>query len=58
MRDGVLVCEADLNLIEQVMDSWVFRMTSRFPMYADLLKRYTDEEVEFAPQIIKDPAMA
>jgi len=51
-RDGVIVSEADLNLIQQVRDKWGFRMTGRHEDYAALLGDYTDPN--FVPQVIKD----
>lgn len=50
-RDGVLVTRVDLNLVRQVKDSWMFRATARYPLYADLLNRYT--KPGFRPQVIR-----
>ena len=54
-KNGVLVAEMDLNLIQQVRDKWVFQMTGRFDMYADILKRYVERD--FEPQVIVDPGI-
>lgn len=39
----------------QVKDKWGFQLTARYPMYRDLLVRYTDPG--FKPQIVRDPAL-
>ncbi|KAJ3689007.1 hypothetical protein LUZ61_018171 [Rhynchospora tenuis] len=54
-RDGLLISDLDLNLCRQIKDKWAFRMTARYEMYADLLKRYL--EPGFEPQVIVDPAL-
>ncbi|KAJ4778544.1 Beta-ureidopropionase [Rhynchospora pubera] len=54
-RDGLLISDLDLNLCRQIKDKWAFRMTARYEMYADLLKRYL--ESGFEPQVIVDPAL-
>ncbi|CAD7697204.1 unnamed protein product [Ostreobium quekettii] len=54
-KDGLLVAECDLNLCRQVSDSWGFRMTARYGVYAELLKRYCSPD--FKPQVIQDPAL-
>lgn len=56
VRDGIVIAEADLNLCQQVKDSWVFQMTARYEDYAKLLNKYIDPN--FEPQVIVDPAMA
>jgi beta-ureidopropionase len=53
-RDGVLICEVDLNLIQQVKDSWLLQMTARYPDYAKLLTEFTRSD--FQPQVIRDPS--
>ena len=52
VRDGIAIAEADLNLCQQVKDSWVFQMTARYDMYAELFDDYCDPN--FEPQIVKD----
>ena len=52
MRDGIAIAEADLNLCQQVRDSWGFRMTARYEDYAALLNDYV--EPGFEPQVIGD----
>ena len=37
VRDGLLVAEMDLNLIQQVQDKWMFRATQRLEMYRDAI---------------------
>jgi beta-ureidopropionase len=54
-RDGINIAEVDLNLCQQIKDSWVLQMTARYPMYADMLDRYT--QPDFKPQVIRDPAL-
>jgi beta-ureidopropionase len=49
--DGLLITEVDLNMCRQVKDKWGFQMTSRIPLYADLLSKYSSEK--FIQQIIK-----
>lgn len=52
-KDGLLIAECDLNLCRQVNDSWGFRMTARYSVYADLLRQCCCSD--FTPQIIVDP---
>jgi beta-ureidopropionase len=54
-RDGLLISDLDLNLCRQIKDKWAFRMTARYEMYADLLKKYLKPGYE--PQVIVDPAL-
>jgi beta-ureidopropionase len=54
-RDGVIIAEADLNLCQQVKDTWVFQMTGRHADYAKFLENYV--KPDFKPQIIRDPHM-
>jgi len=53
-RDGVLVSRVDLNLARQVKDTWMFRATARYEMYAELLTKYV--KPGFRPQIVKPAA--
>jgi beta-ureidopropionase len=53
-RDGVLVCEVDLNLCQQIKDTWVLQMTARFPDYAKFLTEYV--KPGYVPQVISDPS--
>ena len=55
VRDGICIAEADLNLCQQVKDSWVFQMTARYEDYAKLLTEYV--KPGFKPQVIVDPAV-
>ena len=54
-RDGLLVCDLDLNLNRQVRDKWGFQMTARYPLYRDLLSRFC--QPGFQPQVVRDPAL-
>lgn len=36
-------------------DKWGFQLTARYPLYRDLLTRYTDPG--FRPQVVRDPAL-
>ncbi|GMH36633.1 hypothetical protein BSKO_04506 [Bryopsis sp. KO-2023] len=54
-RDGLLVVDCDLNLCRQVKDTWGFRMTARYDVYAKLLSQYN--KLDFKPQVIKDPTL-
>lgn len=54
-RDGVLITDCDLNLVQQVKDTWCLRMTARYEMYAELLNKYIRHD--FEPQVIKDPSL-
>lgn len=55
VRDGVLVAEVDLNLCQEVKDTWGFQMTGRYPEYAELLQRWA--KPDFQPQLVVDPAL-
>ncbi len=39
MRDGLLVAEADLNLIRQIKDKWCFQVMTGIPL--DIYLLYT-----------------
>lgn len=51
-RDGLLVCEMDLNLCRQVQDVWGFQMTRRLDLYAESLQKA--KELDYEPQILKE----
>lgn len=55
-RDGVLICEVDLNLAQQHKDSWMLQMTARFPDYAKFLADYANggknKNKPFKPQVV------
>lgn len=55
IKDGILVCEVDLNQIEVVKHSWGFKMTGRHAMYAKHLTEYVKDG--YKQQIITDPAL-
>lgn len=55
VRDGVIIAEADLNLCQQVKDSWLFQMTARHQDYADFLEDYCQSD--FTPQTVRDPSL-
>ena len=48
--DGLLIADVDLNVCQQMKDTWVFQMTARYEMYRDFLIEYCKEK--FMPQII------
>jgi dihydropyrimidinase len=50
-EDGLLITQLDLNLIRQIQDKWMFKMTMRPQMYAKLLQEYC--QPDFKKQIIK-----
>ena len=50
-KEGLLVTEIDLNLVRQIRDFWMLRMTARLDMYADLLTRASGND--FKPDIVK-----
>eukprot|EP00768_Dysnectes_brevis_P004372 gnl/Dysnectes_brevis/313_a347_3817.p2 GENE.gnl/Dysnectes_brevis/313_a347_3817~~gnl/Dysnectes_brevis/313_a347_3817.p2 ORF type:complete len:443 (+),score=115.61 gnl/Dysnectes_brevis/313_a347_3817:1801-3129(+) len=52
--DGVLISEVDLNLCRQIRDGWMFNVTMRPELYADLLTRYCQHD--FKPQRVIDPS--
>ena len=54
-RDGLMVADMDLQLVQQVKDRWMLRITSRFDMYAEALAKYIKHD--FEPQVIRDPSM-
>jgi len=49
--DGVLITEMDLNLCRQTADKWMFRCTSRLPMYAELLTQAA--RPDYRPQLVR-----
>jgi beta-ureidopropionase len=51
-RDGLLVTEVDLNMIQQIRDKWCIQMTARYEDYAKELGEYVKED--FKPQIVKE----
>jgi len=51
LKDGLLICELDLNLNRQVADKWGFRMTQRLDYYAQQLTAAT--KPDFQPRIFK-----
>lgn len=50
-KDGLLICDLDLNMNRQVKDKWGFRMTARLEMYAESLAKAAKSE--YKPQIIE-----
>ncbi|KAI9079267.1 hypothetical protein K1719_038752 [Acacia pycnantha] len=55
-QDGLIVADMDLNLCRQYKDKWVFQMTARYDLYADLLARYVQPDFE-PDQVISDPLL-
>eukprot|EP01013_Petalomonas_cantuscygni_P022221 TRINITY_DN4251_c0_g1_i2.p2 TRINITY_DN4251_c0_g1~~TRINITY_DN4251_c0_g1_i2.p2 ORF type:complete len:397 (-),score=92.52 TRINITY_DN4251_c0_g1_i2:247-1437(-) len=51
-KDGVKIAEVDLNLIQQVRDSWMFQSTGRHADYSRLFARYI--KPDFVPQIVHE----
>jgi len=51
-RDGLLICEVDLNMCRQERDIHTFRMCQRLPLYAEGLTRAS--RLDFVPQVIKE----
>ncbi|XP_049620117.1 beta-ureidopropionase isoform X2 [Syngnathus scovelli] len=51
-RDGLLVVEMDLNLNRQISDKWSFKMTGRYPEYAEALTNAVRHD--FQPKIVKE----
>ena len=58
VKDGLLVAEMDLNLIQQVQDKWMFRMTQRLDLYKESITEYLDdtwkESYRCRNQLVKD----
>jgi beta-ureidopropionase len=54
-RDGLLICDIDLNMCRQINDTWTFRMTARYEMYQRLLTKYI--QPGFKRQIVRDQAL-
>lgn len=54
VRDGVLICEVDLNLIQQIKDKWCLQMTMRPELYAREFAEYI--KPDFKPQAVYEPA--
>uniref|UniRef100_A0AAF5D6K6 Beta-ureidopropionase n=1 Tax=Strongyloides stercoralis TaxID=6248 RepID=A0AAF5D6K6_STRER len=51
-KEGILICEIDLNLCRQTKDTWGFKMTQRLPLYA---KEFTDaSKPDFKRNIIRE----
>ncbi|KAF3850630.1 hypothetical protein F7725_012402 [Dissostichus mawsoni] len=48
-RDGLLVVEMDLNLNRQISDKWSFKMTGRYPEYAEELTEAVKHD--FKPKV-------
>ncbi|XP_017890828.1 beta-ureidopropionase [Ceratina calcarata] len=46
-KDGLLVCEMDLNLCRQMKDFWCLRMTQRLDMYSKELCEYVEKHLHF-----------
>uniref|UniRef100_A0A672R873 Ureidopropionase, beta n=1 Tax=Sinocyclocheilus grahami TaxID=75366 RepID=A0A672R873_SINGR len=51
-RDGLLLTEMALNLNRQAPDKWNFKMTGRYEMYAEELKKAIQHD--FQPNILKE----
>ncbi|KAI4792849.1 hypothetical protein KUCAC02_033110 [Chaenocephalus aceratus] len=51
-RDGLLVVEMDLNLNRQISDKWSFKMTGRYPEYAEELTEAVKHD--FKPNVVKE----
>ena len=60
VKDGLLVAEMDLNLIQQVQDKWCFRMTQRLDMYREQIDECLQADAEwkesykYKNQFVKD----
>lgn len=54
-KDGLMIVECDLNLIQQVRDRWGIQMTGRHEIYAELLAKYVKHN--FQPQVVTDPSI-
>lgn len=54
-RDGLMIAEVDLNLVQQVKDRWMLRITARYDLYAEFFNEYVKHD--FKPQVIRDPAL-
>uniref|UniRef100_A0AC35G9Q2 Antitoxin VbhA domain-containing protein n=2 Tax=Panagrolaimus sp. PS1159 TaxID=55785 RepID=A0AC35G9Q2_9BILA len=51
-QEGIIICEADLNLCRQTKDAWGFRMTQRLDLYAKELTEVS--QPDYRPKIIKE----
>eukprot|EP00922_Rhytidocystis_sp_ex-Travisia-forbesii_P004700 GHVS01006916.1.p1 GENE.GHVS01006916.1~~GHVS01006916.1.p1 ORF type:complete len:419 (+),score=45.64 GHVS01006916.1:75-1331(+) len=51
-KDGVLVVDVDLQMVEQTRDKWMFQATGRYEMYGRMLHEYTDP-YGFTPQRVR-----
>jgi beta-ureidopropionase len=51
-KDGILICEIDLNQCRQSRDLHTFRMCQRLPLYAEGLANAC--KLDFKPQVIKE----
>lgn len=52
VKDGLLICDIDLNLCRQVRDKWGFQMTQRLPLYAESLTKAVSPD--YKQTIIKE----
>jgi beta-ureidopropionase len=51
-RDGLLICEVNLNLCRQIKDKWGFRMTQRLSLYGE---KFTDAaKIDYKPQTVRE----
>lgn len=50
-KNGLLICDLDLNMNRQMKDKWGFRMTARLEMYAESLAKAAAPD--YSPQIIE-----
>lgn len=54
-RDGLMVCDVNLGLCQQVKDKWGFQMTARYDLYNTFFNDFS--RMDYKPQIIRDPSL-
>jgi len=52
-RDGLMVCDVNLGLCQQVKDKWGFQMTARYDLYNNFFSRFS--KMDYKPQVVHDP---
>ncbi|CRK93358.1 CLUMA_CG006899, isoform A [Clunio marinus] len=51
-KDGLLICQIDLNLCRQIKDKWGFRMTQRLSLYGEKFSEAS--KLDYKPQVVKE----
>ena len=54
-RDGLMVCDVNLGLCQQVKDKWGFQMTARYDLYNKFFNDFS--RMDYKPQVVRDPSL-